>query len=112
VSAEKTAAPRIDEYRQPCVNRQLHEATPSRLRRLPVGEKTGTFHQRERAMTHAVLYQTDTGLHLGEQHSTQECAEQSVSIFEGAIVVGFVELLPEPVLGMTYALAYAKRNEE
>jgi hypothetical protein len=55
-------------------------------------------------MTHAVLYQTDTGLHLGERHSTQECAQKSVSIFEGAQVVGFVELLPEPVLGMTYAI--------
>ena len=61
---------------------------------------------------HAVLYQADTGLHLGERHSTQECAEKSVSIFEGAHVVDFVELLPEPVLGMTYALATPTRHEE
>jgi hypothetical protein len=63
-------------------------------------------------MTHAVLYQTETGLRLSEPHSTRECAEQSVSIFEGAHVVGFVELLPEPVLGMTYALATSTRHEE
>lgn len=55
-------------------------------------------------MTHAVLYQTDTGLRLSEPHSTRECAVQSVSPFEGALIVGFVELLPEPVLGMTFAI--------
>jgi hypothetical protein len=63
-------------------------------------------------MTHAVLYQTETGLHLGERHSTQECAQKSVSILQGAYVMGFVELLPEPVLGMTYALATSTRHEE
>lgn len=60
-------------------------------------------------ITHAILYQTDSGLFLAEPHTTRECAEQSVSVFEGAMVLGVVELLPEPVLGMHYALA---RNQK
>ncbi len=57
---------------------------------------------------YAVLYQTGDKLTLGQPHKTRACAEASVSPFEGATVLGFVtgkvELLPEPVMGMRYAL--------
>jgi len=59
----------------------------------------------------AILFQNKRRLVLGEPHKSRECAVQGVSPFEGALVVGIVsgtlERLPEPVMGMKFALQQA-----
>lgn len=63
---------------------------------------------------YAALYLTEGRYVLGLPCKTRDCAEQSVSVFEGADVVGFVsgavELLPEPVLAMRFAIDRAKED--
>lgn len=58
--------------------------------------------------TYAIIYLDGTNVTVGEPHTSRECAEASVSPFEGAMVVGVVDLLPKPVLGMRYALDRVK----
>jgi hypothetical protein len=59
---------------------------------------------------YAIVYESKDKFTLGPLCKTAECADISVSPFEGAHVIGraTVEMLEEPVMGMHFALERAK----
>lgn len=64
---------------------------------------------------YAIAFRVDDALRLGRMCKTQECAEHSVSIFEGSEVVGMLAgvllPLPTPLKGMPFALRRGETPE-
>lgn len=71
-------------------------------------------HEPTQAAMHAVVYRQGCRLVLGPPCTTLDCAEASVSVLEGATVLGFVSgtftPLPEPMAGMQFALQRDQRD--